>query len=48
MSDLVTSVCNTLGVNQAASAPKCELYKLLLYETGSQYVKINVFNLNSY
>ena len=27
-----------LGVNLEASKPRCELYKLLLYETGPQYV----------
>ncbi|KAF7789413.1 hypothetical protein EIP86_000357 [Pleurotus ostreatoroseus] len=35
---VVTEVCSSLGVNHAASQPRCELYKLLLYETGSQYV----------
>ena len=33
---VVKDVCETLGVNIATSAPRCELYKLLLYETGSQ------------
>lgn len=32
----VKSVCDTLGVNYEASNPRFELYKLLLYETGSQ------------
>ncbi len=31
-------VCQKLGVNIEASRPRCELYKLLLYETGSQLV----------
>lgn len=39
MTDIVKSACKALGVNYAASAPRCELYKLLLYETGSQYVQ---------
>jgi hypothetical protein len=34
----VQEVCAGLGVNYAASQPRCELYKLLLYETGSQCV----------
>lgn len=29
-------VCAGLGVNYDASKPRCELYKLLVYETGSQ------------
>ena len=33
---IAAGVCKTLGVNYAASQPRCELYKLLLYETGSQ------------
>jgi len=32
----VNVVCKALGVSQ--KAPRCELYKLLLYEVGSQYV----------
>ena len=39
MSELVTLVCEALGMDHIDSVPKCELYKLLLYETGSQYVK---------
>lgn len=35
---VVQEICTTLGVNIAASRPRCELYKLLLYEAGSQYV----------
>lgn len=38
MSGVAMSACGALGVNYVASAPRCELYKLLLYETGSQYV----------
>ncbi|CAL1700296.1 unnamed protein product [Somion occarium] len=38
MADVVKSVCQTLGVNFAASAPRCELYKLLLYEKGSHFL----------
>ena len=37
---VVQEVCTALGVNFAASQPRCELYKLLIYETGSQYVFI--------
>ena len=33
---VVAEVCQTLGVNFQASRPRAELYKLLLYETGSQ------------
>lgn len=33
---VVKDVCHALGVNFEASAPRCELYKMLLYETGSQ------------
>jgi hypothetical protein len=33
---VVQHVCAELGVNTAASQPRAELYKLLLYETGSQ------------
>ncbi|EPQ57749.1 hypothetical protein GLOTRDRAFT_56168, partial [Gloeophyllum trabeum ATCC 11539] len=35
---VIRDVCQTLGVNFAASNPKCELYKLLLYETGSHFL----------
>lgn len=31
-------VCESLGVSGGDSPPKMELYKLLLYEEGSQYV----------
>ncbi|KAI0796338.1 hypothetical protein BC629DRAFT_1504956 [Irpex lacteus] len=31
-------VCQKLGVNIEASRPRCELYKLLLYETGSHFL----------
>lgn len=35
-------VCKSLGVNFGANeAPRMELYKLLLYEAGSQYVNLN-------
>lgn len=45
MARVLNEVCMTLGVNAAASQPRCELYKLLLYESGSQYVLLieNVF-----
>jgi hypothetical protein len=33
---VVKEVCAALGVNVAASKPRAELYKLLVYETGSQ------------
>lgn len=36
MGDVVRMVRNGLGVAPSALPPKCELYKLLLYETGSQ------------
>ena len=36
MEDVVKNVWKGLGVAPFAVAPKCELYKLLLYETGSQ------------
>lgn len=32
----MTEVCRILSINQAMSQPRCELNKLLLYETGSQ------------
>lgn len=35
---VVQEICTTLGVNIAASEPRCELYKLLLYETGSHFL----------
>ncbi|KAG8940300.1 hypothetical protein FRC04_005433 [Tulasnella sp. 424] len=35
---VVQEVCAKLGVNIAASRPRCELYKLLLYETGSHFL----------
>ncbi|KAI1793098.1 hypothetical protein LXA43DRAFT_1127543, partial [Ganoderma leucocontextum] len=34
----VRDVCQVLGVNFDASKPRCELYKLLLYETGSHFL----------
>lgn len=36
LSGVVEEVCKALGVDVAASCPRCDLYKLLLYETGSQ------------
>lgn len=33
---VVRNACAALGVNHAASRPRCELYKMLLYEKGSQ------------
>lgn len=36
MDQTVRDVCEVLGVNYEASKPQCELYKLLLYEKGSQ------------
>ena len=38
MEETVKEVCAALGVNHSASRPRCELYKLLMYETGSQCV----------
>jgi hypothetical protein len=40
MGKVVQDVCKTLGVNLQASQPRCELYKLLLYEKGSQSVAL--------
>ncbi|KAI0058503.1 hypothetical protein BV25DRAFT_1891156 [Artomyces pyxidatus] len=34
---VLRSVCTGLGVATNASLPRCELYKLLLYETGSHF-----------
>jgi len=36
MDGVVREVCTTLGVDPSVSRPRCEPYKLLLYETGSQ------------
>jgi hypothetical protein len=33
---VLSQTCEALGVNVQASRPRVELYKLLLYETGSQ------------
>ncbi|RDX51144.1 hypothetical protein OH76DRAFT_1401917 [Lentinus brumalis] len=38
MAQTVRDVCEVLGVNFQASQPRCELYKLLLYETGSHFL----------
>ncbi|KAA1473723.1 hypothetical protein DENSPDRAFT_780596, partial [Dentipellis sp. KUC8613] len=38
ISRIVGEVCETLGVNVQASLPRAELYKLLLYETGSHFL----------
>ncbi|KZT67691.1 hypothetical protein DAEQUDRAFT_672681 [Daedalea quercina L-15889] len=35
---VVDNVCAELGVNVAVSKPRCEHYKLLLYETGSHFL----------
>ncbi|KAJ7068789.1 hypothetical protein C8F01DRAFT_1247277 [Mycena amicta] len=35
---VVREVCTTLGVNFDASKPRAELYKLLVYETGSHFL----------
>ncbi|KLO10714.1 hypothetical protein SCHPADRAFT_999401 [Schizopora paradoxa] len=35
---VVPHVCEILGVSISASAPRAELYKLLLYETGSHFL----------
>lgn len=40
--DVVKKTCEALGVDFAASRPRCELYKLLLYEKGSQLVFIRI------
>ncbi|KAF8604763.1 hypothetical protein BDV93DRAFT_537619 [Ceratobasidium sp. AG-I] len=34
----VKSVCDTLGVETETTTPKCELYKLLIYEEGSHFL----------
>ncbi|KAG8969697.1 hypothetical protein FRB90_010714, partial [Tulasnella sp. 427] len=38
VSGVTNEVCARLGVNTAASQPRVELYKLLLYETGSHFL----------
>ncbi|GJE87373.1 hypothetical protein PsYK624_034560 [Phanerochaete sordida] len=38
VSKTVHEICTTLGVNFASSQPRAELYKLLLYETGSHFL----------
>ncbi|TFY70328.1 hypothetical protein EVG20_g2677, partial [Dentipellis fragilis] len=38
VSRVLGEVCQTLGVNVHASMPRAELYKLLLYETGSHFL----------
>lgn len=38
LDDTVRDACEALGVDFEASKPRCELYKLLLYEAGSQCV----------
>ncbi|KAI4517125.1 hypothetical protein K525DRAFT_211588 [Schizophyllum commune Loenen D] len=38
MQKMLTEVCAALGVNMAVSQPRTELYKLLLYETGSHFL----------
>ncbi|KAL4245987.1 hypothetical protein ABKN59_009134 [Abortiporus biennis] len=38
MMEVVNEVCQSLGVSLIASTPRCELYKLLLYETGSHFL----------
>ncbi|EJD55214.1 hypothetical protein AURDEDRAFT_118417 [Auricularia subglabra TFB-10046 SS5] len=35
---VVQDVCQALGVNREASRPRCDLHKLLLYETGSHFL----------
>jgi hypothetical protein len=40
---VIPDVCEVLGVGLAATNPKVELYKLLVYETGSQYA-LSSFN----
>ncbi|KIO16770.1 hypothetical protein M407DRAFT_85632, partial [Tulasnella calospora MUT 4182] len=35
---VMKSVCDALGVDTAQSKPYCDLYKLLLYETGSHFL----------
>ena len=41
MDQVVHAVCDALGVNFDASRPRCDLYKLLLYEEGSQCVNFD-------
>ena len=35
---VMREACETLGIDFDDSKPRCKLHKLLLYETGSQYV----------
>ncbi|TCD65285.1 hypothetical protein EIP91_002847 [Steccherinum ochraceum] len=35
---VVKEVCKTLGVDYASSKPRCDLYKLFLYEEGSHFL----------
>lgn len=36
--EMLKEVCAGLGVSPTSSMPRAELYKMLLYDTGSQYV----------
>ncbi|KDQ12005.1 hypothetical protein BOTBODRAFT_57070 [Botryobasidium botryosum FD-172 SS1] len=36
--DVVKQICTALGVDVATSKPRAELYKMLLYETGSHFL----------
>ncbi|KAJ8455552.1 hypothetical protein ONZ51_g12411 [Trametes cubensis] len=38
LDNVIREVCEVLGVDVQASKPFCELYKLLLYETGSHFL----------
>ncbi|TCD68475.1 hypothetical protein EIP91_010650 [Steccherinum ochraceum] len=38
LSRVIEDVCKALGVDVATSCPRCDLYKLLLYETGSHFL----------
>ncbi|KAI0080852.1 hypothetical protein K474DRAFT_1704394 [Panus rudis PR-1116 ss-1] len=38
MTEVVNHVCESLGIHVAARAPRCEISKLLLYQTGSHFL----------
>jgi hypothetical protein len=43
VSRAVEDICEALGVDISASKPSAKLHKLLVYETGSQYVRCSIF-----
>ncbi|KAI0058526.1 hypothetical protein BV25DRAFT_1891186 [Artomyces pyxidatus] len=38
LNTVLRSVCSGLGVNTTSTLPRCELYKMLLYEAGSHFL----------